>query len=89
MHILAAIAEFEREIIKERSRAGIAEAKRQGKHCGRPRKVFRRDQAVLLRKAGMSWRKIASLLGVPQATIRAAVAAEFAVAARAEPKRRQ
>jgi DNA invertase Pin-like site-specific DNA recombinase len=70
------VAEFEREIIKERSRAGIAEAKRQGKHCGRPRKVFRRDQAVLLRKGGMSWRKIASMLGVPQATIRAAVAAE-------------
>lgn len=73
MHILAAIAEFERELIRERVRAGIAEAKRRGKHCGRPLRVFRRDEAVRMRQQGMSWRAIERALGVPQATIRLAV----------------
>jgi putative DNA-invertase from lambdoid prophage Rac len=73
MHILAAIAEFERELIRERVRAGIAEAKRRGKHCGRPLKIFRRDEAVRMRERGMSWRAIARALGVPQATVRLAV----------------
>lgn len=73
MHILAAIAEFERDLIQERVKAGVAEAKRRGKHCGRPKKVFRRDEAAEMRTSGMSWRKIAAVLGVPQATIRLAL----------------
>jgi putative DNA-invertase from lambdoid prophage Rac len=73
MHILSAIAEFERDLIQERVRAGVAEAKRQGKHCGRPKKVFRRDEAMKLRSQGMSWRAIARKLDVPQATIRRAL----------------
>lgn len=54
--LLALLAELERNIIVERVRAGVAEAKRQGKHCGRPRKVFRREEAAQLRKDGLSWR---------------------------------
>lgn len=73
MHILAAIAEFERDLIRERVRAGVAEAKRRGKHCGRPKKVWRRDEAVRLREEGLSWRAIAARLGIPQASIRLAV----------------
>ncbi len=34
--IFAALAEFERELIIERTRVGIAAAKARGKHCGRP-----------------------------------------------------
>jgi len=68
------LAQLERAMIVERVRSGVAEAKRQGKHCGRPPKVFRRDRAAALRKEGVSWRKIASQLGVPQSTIRAALA---------------
>jgi DNA invertase Pin-like site-specific DNA recombinase len=37
MHILGAIAEFERARIQERVRAGLARAKAQGKRLGRPR----------------------------------------------------
>jgi DNA invertase Pin-like site-specific DNA recombinase len=37
MHILGAIAEFERARIQERVRAGLARARRQGKRLGRPR----------------------------------------------------
>lgn len=67
------LAQLERSIIVERVKAGVAEAKRKGKHCGRPTKVFRRDRALELRAAGMSWRKIEAELGIPQATIRAAL----------------
>lgn len=38
MQILGAFAEFEREIIRERTLAGLARAKAQGKKLGRPRK---------------------------------------------------
>lgn len=69
LHILAALAEFERELIRERVNAGIAEAKRKGKHCGRKARVFRRDEAVRLREAGHSYKDIAKELGVPVMTI--------------------
>jgi DNA invertase Pin-like site-specific DNA recombinase len=69
MHILAAFAELERSIIVERVRAGVAEAQRQGKHCGRPKKIFRRDEARRLRELGRSLRSIAAELGVPASTI--------------------
>ena len=71
--LLALLAELERNIIVERVRAGVAEAKRQGKHCGRPRVVFRRDHALELREAGVSWREIARRLDVDQTTIRRAL----------------
>lgn len=86
MHILAAIAEFERELIRERVSAGIAEAKRRGKHCGRPLRVFARERALELRRKGMSWRAIERALGVPQATIRLAVQRAAQRCAESPPK---
>lgn len=38
-HIMGALAEFERALIVERVVAGIASAKKRGKHIGRPRKL--------------------------------------------------
>ena len=38
LNILASFAEFERSMISERTREGMARAKAEGKHCGRPRK---------------------------------------------------
>lgn len=73
LHLFGILAEFERDLLVERTRAGVAEAKRQGKHCGRPRKVFQRERASELRAQGMSWRAIAHKLGVPQSTIRLAL----------------
>jgi DNA invertase Pin-like site-specific DNA recombinase len=73
MHIFAAFAEFERDIIVDRVTSGVAEAQRQGKHCGRPKRVFRRDQVRKLRQQGMSWRAIAAKLKLPFSTIRGAV----------------
>jgi putative DNA-invertase from lambdoid prophage Rac len=70
MQIFAAFAEFERALIVERVRAGMAEAKRQGKHCGRPAPIWDRARAQQLRAAGESWRTIAAALGQPEASIR-------------------
>jgi putative DNA-invertase from lambdoid prophage Rac len=69
LHIMAAFAELEREIIRERVVAGVKAARANGKQLGRPKRVFRRDEAVRLREAGMSWRKIAAELGVPVTTV--------------------
>lgn len=69
LHLLGAMAEFERETIVERVRAGIATAKAQGKHCGRPAKVFRRDQAIKLHAGGESIRAIAAKMGVSAMTV--------------------
>jgi DNA invertase Pin-like site-specific DNA recombinase len=69
LHIMAAFAELERELIRERVIAGVREARESGKQLGRPKRVFRRDEAVRLREAGWSWRRIAAHLGVPVTTI--------------------
>ena len=63
--VIAAVAEFERDIIVERVKAGMANAKRKGKHVGRPRipdHVI--EEARRLREEGKSWREIGKALGV-------------------------
>jgi DNA invertase Pin-like site-specific DNA recombinase len=44
MHILAAVAQFERELIRERVAAGIKAAQKNGTRIGRPKVVFDRAQ---------------------------------------------
>jgi DNA invertase Pin-like site-specific DNA recombinase len=68
LHILAAVAQFERELIRERTLAGIRIAQANGKQLGRPKRVFRRDELVRLREEGQSWRTIAAKLGIPVMT---------------------
>jgi putative DNA-invertase from lambdoid prophage Rac len=69
MHLFAAFAEMERGIIRERVCAGVRAAKARGTRLGRPRRVFRRDEAIRLRKQGMSWRKVAETLSLPMSTV--------------------
>ena len=67
LHILAALAEFERERIRERIHAGLARARRQGQKLGRRRRrISERD---LDRVAGLSVRLAASALGVPPSRV--------------------
>ncbi len=66
MHILAAIAEFERARIAERVAAGLARARQQGKRLGRPRKVV--PEALIASVRGLSVRQAAKQLGVSPAT---------------------
>jgi len=68
LQILASVAEFEREMIRERTLIGLRVAKANGKQVGRPKRVFRRDELVRLREGGQSWRSIASKLGIPVMT---------------------
>jgi DNA invertase Pin-like site-specific DNA recombinase len=61
--ILGAVAEFERELLRERVKAGMAQARRTGKHVGRPprRKFVPIDVERMreLRVGGASVRKLA------------------------------
>ena len=69
LHILASVAEFERELIRERVCAGVRNAKRKGKQLGRKRVVFDREKAVEMHNEGASVRQIAASLGVGVGTI--------------------
>jgi DNA invertase Pin-like site-specific DNA recombinase len=69
LHILASVAEFERELIRERVRAGIKSAKHKGKQLGRKHVVFDRGKALEMHKAGASMREIAAALRVGKGTI--------------------
>jgi DNA invertase Pin-like site-specific DNA recombinase len=68
--ILSGVAEFERELIRERTASGLRRAKANGKVLGRPARIFRRDEVARLRATGQSWRLIAKALGVPLSTVR-------------------
>jgi len=68
--ILAGVAEFEREIIKERTLSGVRAARANGTVLGRPKRVFRRDEVIRLRdQEGLSWRAIATQLKLPVSTV--------------------
>src|SRR5437016_8815013 len=68
MHILGAIAEFERERIRERVLAGLQRARTQGKRLGRPRASVPVDR--LQRLDGLSVDVAAARLGVSRSTIK-------------------
>jgi len=68
-HVIAAVAELEREIIRERTRAGIAAARRRGAHVGRPRAKIDIVRAKALMASGKSFRQAARDLGIGTATL--------------------
>jgi DNA invertase Pin-like site-specific DNA recombinase len=71
MTIFAGIAEFERDLIRERTGAGREAAKKRGVQFGRPRKLAL-DQSELAQRLvleGKSVREIASVFNVHPATI--------------------
>ena len=78
LHILASVAEFERELIRERVCAGVRNAKRKGKQLGRKRVVFDRSRAIELHNSGNSIRDIAATLGVGIGTIHRLLASSTA-----------
>ncbi len=74
-HVLGAIAEFERDLIRERTAAGMRAARRRGKRIGRPRAITGSASFALERglAEGRSIRFIAGDLGVSRATVAAEV----------------
>lgn len=67
LHVLAALAEFERARIAERVRAGLARVRASGKRLGRPASSV--AIADLLRTAHLSVRDAASVLGVSRSVV--------------------
>ncbi|OGX11714.1 MAG: hypothetical protein A2351_07100 [Omnitrophica bacterium RIFOXYB12_FULL_50_7] len=67
--IIGAFAEFEKSLIVERVRAGVARAQANGTHCGRPVLDFDLRPVLLLREKGHSIRDISTMLGQSRGTV--------------------
>src|SRR5712692_8838302 len=72
-HIVGAVAQFERDLIAERVRAGMAHARAMGKRIGRPRAAVDGEAVSKLRAEGRSLREIAQTLNVPVSSVRRAL----------------
>ena len=69
--LLAVFAEFEREILRERVRAGLADAKRNGQRLGRPMTAgLHADKVRKLHRAGVSKAEIARRLRIGRTSVR-------------------
>ena len=69
--LLAVFAQFEREIMRERVRAGLAHARQQGKRLGRPPSVAHHEAAVRkLFRRGISKSEIARRLRIGRTSVR-------------------
>ena len=71
--IFASIAEFERELIRDRVKSGLALAKSRGKRLGRPRVNVDRLGIATLRNEGRSWAEICDVLRISKGTAQRAV----------------
>ncbi|MEM9954973.1 MAG: recombinase family protein [Chloroflexota bacterium] len=71
-HLFGALAEFERSLIRERTKAGLASARERGRVGGRPRKLSDEDIAkakAMLRDPDISAKQVAQTLGVSVSTL--------------------
>ena len=69
LRLLGAFAEFERELIVERVRSGLARARREGRIGGRSRLVVNRGRIADLDAQGWTTREIGEEMGVSAATV--------------------
>jgi putative DNA-invertase from lambdoid prophage Rac len=73
--MVAVFAQFERDVLKERVKAGIAQARRRGSRHGRPSTTApRADDIAEMRGAGVSKSEIARQLGLSRSAVRRALA---------------
>ena len=69
--MLAVFAEFERDILRDRVKAGIAQARKEGRPHGRPRTITGHAAEVKnLFEQGISKREIAKRLGISRTSVR-------------------
>jgi DNA invertase Pin-like site-specific DNA recombinase len=68
--VLGAVAELERDLISERTKAGLARTRAKGTRLGHPPLKIDRERARRLRSEGKGYRKIAKALGVSHQTIK-------------------
>src|SRR6267154_2328131 len=69
--IVSAVAQLERDLIRERVSAGIRNAQANGRKLGRPKRAIDRERILELKVQGQSLRQIAAKLGVGYGTVRA------------------
>ncbi len=69
--VLAAVADFERDLIIERTQAGQARARAAGKHMGRPSKTTEKDREEIRRRLteGESVSSVARAFGISRGTV--------------------
>jgi DNA invertase Pin-like site-specific DNA recombinase len=75
-HVLGSIAEFERDLIRERTAAGMRAARRRGAKIGRPEAAVDRLALVQGIREGACVSDLARRLGVSRPTVRKLVSAE-------------
>jgi len=72
-HLMGALAEFERDLIRERTNAGLAAARARGRVGGRPRKLKTSGKVLLARQMfadqSHSIPEICAALGISRATL--------------------
>jgi putative DNA-invertase from lambdoid prophage Rac len=69
LNLLAAFSEFERELIVERTLAGLARARKAGRIGGRPRLVVNRDKIARLDEQGLTMKEIGEEMGISAASV--------------------
>lgn len=70
LNVMASVAQFERELMLERQKEGIAKAKAEGKYTGRKPTAMNKSDAVLsLLKSGMTKSKVCEHLGISRASL--------------------
>lgn len=71
MGVIAAVAEFERDLLVERTQSGLARAKASGKALGRPQALTKDQQQAIIekRRQGSSLGVLAKEFGVSRAAI--------------------
>jgi DNA invertase Pin-like site-specific DNA recombinase len=67
---VSAVAQLERDLIRERVSAGIRNARANGKKLGRPKSAVDRERILELKTQGLSLRQIATKLGIGYGTVR-------------------
>jgi DNA invertase Pin-like site-specific DNA recombinase len=74
LNVVGAVAQFEREMMLERQREGIAKAKAEGKYKGRkPTAMTKADEIKALHGQGMSMGQIAAQLSIGKASVHRAI----------------
>lgn len=68
LNVISSFAQFELDLIRERTKLGIENARKKGKHLGRP-KLHSEEKVIEARNSGLSYRAIEKQLGVPQGVV--------------------
>ena len=86
-HVFAALAEFEAAVVRERTRAGLAAARRRGTRLGRPRTLGPEQiemARAMMKNPRLSARQVAEQLGVHRSTLYRSLRAQPPVPASGE-----